>query len=96
MDLDKSFEEFERIMEDYFWAYGPDLTAFKMDYVKDWTYLPDTQQVEFKFDSALDMEFFYDAVLECPKYQESFDIDWYDGKDDVNLTLMLDGKEGGL
>ena len=95
-DLSQSFEDFERVMEDYFQIIPPDIDFFKVDKCISWEYCDLKNTVIFYFEDEWYLDEFLDEVLDCPKYLKSFNLDSIDGVDRENLTIILEGKIGGL
>lgn len=95
-DLSNSLEDFERVMEDYFQIIPPDIDFFKIDKSLGWEYCDLKNIVTFYFEDDWYLDEFLDEVLECPKYLKSFYLDPIDGVDREKLTIILEGKIGGL
>jgi len=96
-DITDSFEDFERIAEDYFDLIPPDTDSFKLKLCKTWTYDENDKIMVFYFEDEWALDEFYEEVKECPKLDESFGMDdLFDAIDRKALTLTVEGKEGGL
>ena len=96
-DLTHSFEDFERIAEDYFELIPPDTDSFDLDLCTYWEYEEWDKLLVFHFERYDDLLAFHDKILECPKNEESFAIgDHFDGIDTENLTITIESKSTGL
>lgn len=92
-----TFEDFERIAEDYFFLIPPDTDSFLLDICNDWKFDEFENTLTFYFDSLWDLETFNDKMIECPKFGESFDyFDVLDSVDRKNLKIVIQGKMKGL
>ena len=95
-DVTQSFEDFERIMEDYFQVIPPDIDFFKLDDVLHWDYDDLEQAVTFFFEDDWYLQAFIDNVEECPAKNSFFEFDEFDCVDREKLTVKIIGKIGGL
>jgi len=96
-DITHSFEDFERIAEDYFELIPPDTDSFDLELCTFWEYEEWDKLLIFHFDNEMDLNFFYDKLIECPKYEESFDIeDHFEGVNRKALTITIESKSTGL
>ncbi len=96
-DITHTYEDFERIAEDYFELIPPDPESFDLDLCISWDYDEDYKLLIFKFDDEWDMDAFVEKVEDCAKYRETFDInDHFEGVNRETLTVTVEGKEGGL
>lgn len=95
-DLTQSFEDFERVMEDYFQIIPPDVESFNLENTTHWEYSDFRNTVTFYFSDDWYLDAFLDKILDCPKYLRTFDMDSIDGIDRQNLTITIEGKTGGL
>ncbi len=94
----QSFEDFERIMEDYFQVIPPDSDFFKLELLTKWEFFDLHNVVVFYFNDDWDLTAFLDTLEECPLYKVTFDLeeDIYGGIDRDNLKISVQGKIGGL
>ena len=91
-DLTQTFEDFERIAEDYFMLIPPDTDSFNIGICSRWVYDDMYNTITFYFENEWDLDTFYDKMIECPKYGESFiTSDHFDGVDRKNLKIMIEG-----
>ena len=96
-DITDSFEDFERIAEDYFDLIPPDTDSFKLELTTTWTYEEFDKLMTFYFENEWDLDEFLDVLEECPKLNESFGMnDLHDAVNRKALTITIEGKEGGL
>ena len=96
-DVTDSFEDFERIAEDYFDLIPPDTDSFNLDLCLTWSFDDLDKLMIFYFENEWDLYSFYDKLIECPKLNESFGMDdLHDSVDREKLTITIEGKEGGL
>jgi len=96
-DLIYTFEEWERLAEDYMSLIPPDNEFFDFEYVKKWYYDDLRNVFVFEFGNEWDMQTFIDKVEECPMYMVTFDIgDLYEGIEWDKLRVTVEAKEGGL
>ena len=96
-DVLDTFEDFERICEDYFHLIPPDTDSFDLDLCTKWVYDDFERTLTFYFEDEWKLDEFYDKITDCPKYEESFDIgDHFDGVDRKNLKIIVESKEMGL
>ena len=97
-DLVKSYEELERVCEDYFFLLPPDMDMLHIEeLVDDWEFDEFENTLTFKFRDVWDLDTFMDYVEESPKYEESFAIgDMHEGVNREKLTVIIEGKEKGL
>ena len=96
-DILMTFEDFERVAEDYFHLIPPDTDSFKLDLCVSWEYDEVDNVLKFYFDDDWLMDEFYDEILDCPKLNESFGIDdMFESYDRENKIITIEGKEGGL
>lgn len=96
MDITQSFEDFERIMEDYFQVIPPDIDHFKTDIVTHWDYNDVEHSVTFYFDDDWKLQEFLDEMMECPAKDSFFEYEEYEHLDRVKNTITIIGREGGL
>lgn len=96
-DITDSYEDWERLAEDYFDLIPPDTDSFDLSLCIKWDYDDWRKTFKFYFDNEWDLDSFLDKVEDCPKKDETFGIgDLYEGVDRENLTITVEGKEGGL
>jgi hypothetical protein len=96
-DITDSFEDFERIAEDYFDLIPPDTDSFNLQLCNTWVYDENNKLLIFFFADEWLLEEFYETVKECPKLDESFGMDdLFEAIDRKKLTITIEGKEGGL
>lgn len=98
-DVTQSFEDFERIMEDYFQVIPPDIDFFEIEKCSYWDYDDMENTVTFYFEDEWYLQEFLDELEECPKLRFTFDMDdsySFDGVDRQNLRITIVGKTGGL
>ena len=95
-DITNSFEDFERIMEDYFQVIPPDINSFKIDKCLFWEYDDMENTVTFHFEDEWYLDEYLDSLEDCPKLRTSFDFETFDSADRQNLTITIVGKIGGL
>lgn len=96
-DVLDTFEDFERIAEDYFMLIPPDTDSFDLELCTKWIYDDLYNTLTFYFDDEWNLDTFLDKITECPKYQETYDIgDHFDGVDRKNLKIIVEGKATGL
>lgn len=96
-DVLETFEDFERVAEDYFWLIPPDTDSFLLEKCISWSYDDFDNTMTFRFDNEWDLDEFNDKMADCPKFDESFD--YYDELKPVdreNLSITIQGKESGL
>jgi len=95
-DIGQTFEDFERIAEDYFNLIPPDTDSFDLTNCT-WQYDEFDKLFIFQFENEWDLDSFYDKITECPKYEESYDIgDHFEGVNRKTLKITVEAKEGGL
>jgi hypothetical protein len=94
-DLTQSYEDFERVMEDYFQIIPPDTDFVKVDVAKRWQYNDVERSVTFYFEDAWYLQEFIDKLFYCPK-KYSFLFEEHEHIDRENLTVTIIGKIGGL
>ena len=95
-DLSKTYDDFERVAEDYFMLIPSDLMSFDMDLVLDWDYDDIGRKLMFKFNRKWDMENFIDKIKDCPKMGMSFEFDDVFDIDSKNNVVTIHGTVGGL
>jgi len=96
-DVLDTFEDFERICEDYFMLIPPDTDSFNLELCTSWTYDDMYNTLTFTFVDEWNLDSFLDKILECPKYEETYAVgDHFDGVDRQKLTIIVEGKETGL
>jgi len=96
-DILDSFEDWERVAEDYFWLIPPDTDSFLLEKCTSWVFDDSDNTMTFYFDSDWDMQSFNDKMIQCPKFGESFD--YYDNLaplDSTKLKITIQGKMKGL
>lgn len=96
-DITQTFEDFERIAEDYFMMIPPDTDSFNLEICTRWEFDDAFNTLTFYFDDPWKFDEFHDKLLECPRYEESFAVgDHFEGADRQNLKIVVEGKESGL
>jgi len=96
-DIAYTWEDWERLAEDYIRLIPPDNEAFDFDLVTKWEFDEDNRIFIFYFDNEWDMDAFYDKITESPAYETLYAIgDLFEGVDRENLKIIVEGKEGGL
>ena len=96
-DVTDSFEDFERIAEDYFDLIPPDTDSFKLNLCTKWVYEEWDKLLIFHFENEWDLDDFLETLKECPKLDETFGMDdLHDAVDRKKITITVEGKEGGL
>lgn len=95
-DLTDSYEDFERVMEDYFQVIPPDIDSFKVNTAQRWKYDDITNTITFWFEHEWDLLDFHDSLVECANYGMTYGIDDYDGVDYQELKLTVVSYKGGL
>jgi hypothetical protein len=95
-DITQSFEDFERVMEDYFQVIPPDIDFFKIEKATHWSYDDMENSVSFWFEDDWTMQEFKDNLEECPLWETTFDADAFDGIDWQEKRITVIGHVGGL
>jgi hypothetical protein len=96
-DVLNTIEDFEKICEDYFLIIPPDIDSFDLDICTKWEYNDFDRTLVFYFEDEWNLDSFYDKLVDCPKYEETFDVgDFFEGVDRENLKIVVESKETGL
>ncbi len=95
-DVTQSYEDFERILEDYLGVVPPDSEFFKMEKVNRWVYDDNEQSIMFYFEDDWVLDEFKDALDECPATNVFFAFEEFEHVDREKLTITVVGKLGGL
>lgn len=90
-----SFEDLERVLEDYFRIIPSDMMFFKMENVTKWSYDDSERTIKFYFEDEWGMDDFFDKIKDSPKISH-VDLDEYDSLDRQNFVISMRGKMGGL
>ena len=94
-DLSQTFEDFERVMEDYFRIIPPDIEFFKVDIATHWEYDDVNRSVKFYFADDWYLQEFIDKLKTCPA-KINFKFEEYENVDREKLIVEVIGKIGGL
>jgi|SaaInlStandDraft_4_1057021.scaffolds.fasta_scaffold88052_2 hypothetical protein len=95
-DITTSFEDFERVMEDYFQVIPPDIDSFKLTKTINWKYDDFDNAMIFYFADDWELQSFKDDMTECPALNTFFGFEEYEDVDLNELTITINGKIGGL
>jgi len=96
-DITKSYEDFERLAEDYFDLIPPDTDSLDLELTLDWEFNDDNKLFIFYFENEWLLDEFLNKLEECPKLNESVALnDMFDGVDREKLVITLEGRQGGL
>jgi len=96
-DITESFEDFERLAEDYFMLIPPDTDSFRLDLCTKWEFDEWEKTFKFYFENEWDLDSFLDVLMDCPKLDETIALnDMYEGVNRETLTIVVEGREGGL
>lgn len=94
-DMSQTFEDFERIMEDYYQIIPPDINHFDIEKCSHWEFDDVEKCVHFHLLDEWYLQEFIDAVKECP-HKFSFKFEEHEDVDMENLIVTVYGKIGGL
>jgi hypothetical protein len=94
-DLSQTFEDFERVLEDYLHIIPPDSDFFLHEKASKWVYDDMQQSLTFYFDDAWLMDEFKDKLEHCPG-KMYFKCEEFEHVDRENLTITVIGLKGGL
>ena len=95
-DVTQSYEDFERILEDYLGVIPPDSEYFLVEKANRWEYDDIEQAVIFYFDDDWSLDEFKDRLNDCQATNIFFAFEEFDHVDREKLTITVIGKEGGL
>ena len=94
-DLTQSFEDYERVMEDYFQLIPLELRFFTVEKASRWEYNEFERSMTFYFVDEWTLDEFLDTMKDCPK-KFAYDFEEYEHVDRKNLTIKMIGRIGGL
>ena len=95
----KSLDDLERILEDYFGVIPSDIDMnFKLELVKDWEFDPFDYLMTFYFENEWDAMDFFDVLTESPKAEMTFTFDEFGTGlfEDEKKVVIKGGEDGGL
>lgn len=95
-DISSSFEDFERIMEDYFAIIPPDIDKFELVKTSGWEYDDLENTMMFYFDDMWLMDEFTEMLKDLPSTNMIFEYNEYEHLDREKMTITIVGKDGGL
>jgi len=96
-DITESFEDFERLAEDYFDLIPPDTDSFDFDLCTKWEFDEWEKTFKFYFEKEWDLDAFLDKLMDCPKMDETIALnDMAEGVNRQALTITVEGRQGGL
>ena len=95
-DVSQSFEDFERIMEDYFAIIPPEVEQFDLEKIVEWEYNDVENSLTFYFADEWFLNELKDILDESPSQNIKFEYNEYDHVDREKLTLTIIGRDGGL
>ncbi len=94
-DVTDSYEDMERVLEDYFRIIPSDMHYFKMENVTQWEYDDSEKMIRFYFDNEWTMDEFFDKIRYSPKMM-TVHMEEHDCVDRQNFTISMYGRVGGL
>ncbi len=90
-----SYEDLERVLEDYFRIIPSDMMFFKMENVTRWSYDDSERTIKFYFEDEWTMDEFFDKIRNSPKSMMVY-MEEHDCVDRENFVISMGGKMGGL
>lgn len=90
-----SYEDLERVLEDYFRIIPSDMMFIRMDLVTRWDYDDSKRMMRFHFANEYDMTDFFDKFRDSPKSMMVY-MEEHDCVDRENFVISMYGKEAGL
>ena len=94
-DVTDSYEDMERVLEDYFRIIPSDMHYMKMESVIQWEYDDATKSITFYFADEWTMDEFFDKLKYSPKLM-TVHCEEHDCVDRENFSITIFGKVGGL
>lgn len=95
-DISQTFEDFERVMEDYFAIIPPELHQFDLNKIIRWEYDDINNSMTFYFENEWLLDEYVDMLEQSPSVNRIFEYNDYEHIDRKNLSLTIIGKDGGL
>jgi len=95
-DLSQTFEDFERVLEDYLHVIPPDTKFFLVEKATKWEYDDTRQALVFYFEDDWTLQEFVDRLGDCVSKGMFFLCDEYEHVDRENLIVTVIGIKGGL